>query len=132
MSARLTLATAMFIPSVNDHYNAGIRHRIALAIRPIDPPPRFWNLILLSACGQSLTAGVYENAERFPSSPERPGLDFSASGGCNQATGRFQILEVVYGSNQPLDRLHVTFEQRCLGSTAALRGEALILADPWR
>jgi len=102
MSARLTLATAMFIPSVNDHYNAGIRHRIALAIRPIDPPPRFWNLILLSACGQSLTAGVYENAERFPSSPERPGLDFSASGGCNQATGRFQILEVVYGSNQPI------------------------------
>ena len=131
-SARLTLATAAFTPSVNDHFDAGIRQMIRLTIRPNDSSSTIWFLTLLSAVGRRLTVGRYENAERFPSAPDRPGLDFSPGGACNQSTGRFEILDVAYGSNQPIDRLHVTFEQRCTGSTAGLHGEAMILADPWR
>ena len=131
-SARLTLATASFTPFVNDHFNAGIRQSIALTIRPFAASDVVWNLDLLSTVGRRLTVGTYENAEWIPSSPEVPGLDFVAGRGCNRSTGRFEILEVVYGSNQPLDRLHVTFEQRCVGSVAALRGELRIVADPWR
>ena len=132
IAARLTLTTATFTPFVNDHFHQGIRQQISLTIRPLNPPNSSWSLRLLSAVGQRLTVGRYENAETVPSSADRPGLDFGAGRGCNEATGRFEIREVVYGSNQPLDRLRVTFEQRCVGSMAGLRGEAVILADPWR
>jgi hypothetical protein len=42
------------------------------------------------------------------------------------------ILEIVLGPQGEIERLHATFEQRCGSSTATLRGEIRIVADPWR
>jgi hypothetical protein len=62
--------------------------------------------------------------------PGEPGLDISGLGrGCNQLTGSFTVLDVVYGPLDYVQSLHATFEQHCEGRLPALRGE-LILTNP--
>lgn len=78
---------------------------------------------------------TYDNAARFATTTA-PGLDVSvANGGCSASTGTFRILELLYGPDGPagdqLLRLRATFESRCTGSTAAVRGEVYIVANPW-
>jgi hypothetical protein len=95
----------------------------------------WWQLVLSAPNGQPLQIGTYENAARYPSSTQ-PGLDFFGLDGfafsCNTSTGRFVVLEIVYGPQGELERLRATFETKCTGATAGLHGEIYIVADPWR
>ena len=110
------------------------RH-IVISMRPIDNSFRWWwNLDLASPTGQPLKPGPYDNARRWPfQSSTQPGLSFSGTGrGCNTLTGSFVIREIVLGPDNTLDRLSASFEQHCEGSSAALRGDINIVANPWR
>jgi hypothetical protein len=93
-----------------------------------------WSLHLAAPSGQPLVPGTYESAARWPFQPAgSPGLAFSGDGrGCNKVTGRFVVIEAVYGPGNTLLRFHATFEQHCEGGAAALMGEVRVLADPWR
>lgn len=88
-----------------------------------------WNLVLAAPSGQELGVGTYEGATRFPSQ-DLPGLDFYGDGvGCNQDTGRFQVLEAVYVGTY-VERFHATFEQNCDNFTPKLFGEIQIVNPP--
>lgn len=92
----------------------------------------FWYLDLAAPQGQQLVPGVYEGAARYPfQSPSQPGLSFVGDGrGCNTVTGRFQVLEALYGPLGYVERFHATFEQHCEGGEPALRGEVQIVNPP--
>jgi len=92
----------------------------------------WWNLNMVAPLGQQLVPGIYEGATRWPfQGPFEPGLDFSGDGrGCNELTGRFQVLEAIYGPFGYVERFHATFEQHCEGWTPALFGEIKIVNPP--
>lgn len=88
----------------------------------------FWLLEFTAPGGARLSPGVYANAQRSADAGH-PGLDVSGMGrGCNDLSGSFTVLDVSYGPYGYLQSLHVTFEQRCGVSTAALRGELDVTA----
>jgi hypothetical protein len=84
----------------------------------------WWYLNFAAPQGALLTVGTYNGAQRYPfQSPTLPGLDVSGSGrGCNQLTGRFKVLEVVYGSGDTILSFSANFEQHCEGMSPALFG----------
>ena len=84
----------------------------------------WWNLKFAAPDGDILQTGPYENAARYPfQSPTQPGLDVSGDGrGCNELTGRFDILEISYTSQGEIDRFSADFEQHCEGADSALFG----------
>lgn len=72
-----------------------------------------------------LKPGVYENATSF-SDPDktRPHIEINRYGTNDPATtGRFEVLQVVYGEDGYVTAFHATFEQHFAGMTPALRGE---------
>jgi hypothetical protein len=110
------------------------RH-ITISLRPIDNSFRWWwNLDLAAPTGQPLKPGTYDNARRWPfQSASQPGLSFSGTGrGCNTLTGSFVIRVIELGPDNTLDRFSASFEQHCEGSSAALRGDINVVANPWR
>jgi len=86
-----------------------------------------WDLTVSAPRGQQLRQGTYENAVSFDAAASTaPVLRFSGYGrGCT-STGRFVVLEAVYGTIGTVDRLHLTFEQRCNGATTVLLGELYV------
>ena len=84
----------------------------------------FWSLNFAAPSGQTLAVGAYEGATRYPFQPAaQPGLSVTGNGrGCNTLTGRFTILEVVYGSGSTVVSFAADFEQHCEGGSAALFG----------
>ncbi len=92
----------------------------------ITPPGSWWSVEIAAPPGQSLTAGTYENAVRWPfNGPGQPGLSVTGEGrGCNTVTGRFVVARV----EQTGDSLafEAAFEQHCEGGTAALFGQIRI------
>ena len=84
----------------------------------------WWNLRFAAPEGQQLQPGPYEEATRYPfQSPTEPGLDVSGDGrGCNELTGRFDVLEAVYTVSGEIERFAADFEQHCEGDEAALFG----------
>lgn len=65
-----------------------------------DPETLVGSFSLQSPAGESqLTPGAYESAERYPfRAAGRPGLNVEGEGrGCNRLSGRFIIVEAVYG-----------------------------------
>ena len=74
--------------------------------------------------GRRLEVGVYEGATRYPFNLlSEPGLSVSGNGrGCNQLTGRFEILEAVYAPGGGVQNFAVDFEQHCEGGPKALFG----------
>lgn len=92
----------------------------------------FWFLDLAAREGEQLLPGIYEGATRSPfQDPSEPGLSFSGDGrGCNTLTGRFEVLEAVYGPSGYIERFHATFEQHCEGAAPALFGEVQIVNPP--
>jgi hypothetical protein len=74
--------------------------------------------------GRRLEVGVYEGATRWPFNQlSEPGLSVSGNGrGCNQLTGRFEILEAVYAPGGGVEHFAVDFEQHCEGGAQALYG----------
>jgi hypothetical protein len=90
----------------------------------------FWQFRFEAPIGQVLEPGVYEQATRFQTGTT-PGLDISGDGrGCNMLTGRFEVLEAVYGPLGYVERFHATFEQHCEGAAPALFGEVQIVNPP--
>jgi hypothetical protein len=89
-----------------------------------DGGPDWWYLDFAGPMDAPIAVGVYEEATRFPfQSPTGPGLSIHGSGrGCNELTGRFEVLEVVYGPTGDVQRFAATFEQHCEGAAAALLG----------
>jgi hypothetical protein len=83
-----------------------------------------WYLAVAAPGDALLVPGSYENATRWPfQSPTGAGLDVSGSGrGCNQVTGRFDVLEAVYGPGGQVLRFAADFEQHCEGMEPALFG----------
>lgn len=84
----------------------------------------WWTASFAAPSGVELAPGAYENATRYPfQAATVPGLSVSGDGrGCNTLTGRFDVLEAVFGPNGSVDRFAADFEQHCEGATAALRG----------
>jgi Carboxypeptidase regulatory-like domain/Bacterial Ig-like domain (group 2) len=129
-SHRYTLADgtwqANYIPGVRPIFS-----HIYVSIGNFAPDVN-WDLMFDGPSGAPLTVGTYENATKSRL-PGQPGINIGGNHhGCNSTNGRFTILEVVYGDNYNLDRLHVTFEQHCEGVSPALRGELAIVSNPWR
>jgi hypothetical protein len=90
----------------------------------------FWTANLSAPGGAPLQPGTYNNTQRFADATH-PGLDvYGAGRGCNDSFGQFTVLSVSYGPYGYLQSLHVTFEQHCGVSTAALRGEIDLVAPP--
>lgn len=55
---------------------------------------------------------------------DQAGLSFSGNGrGCNRLTGRFDVLEAVYGLSGQVVSFAADFEQHCEGGTPALYGQ---------
>jgi hypothetical protein len=128
---RVGLADAIFSAQVSP---ADFDDRwFTIDVRPIGGRLQWnWSLRVMMPSRQPLRPGTYEGAQRFADAAGA-GLDFSGSGrGCGDLTGRFTIAELALGPGNTLDRLHMTFEQRCAGATAPLRGEISIAANPWR
>ena len=95
----------------------------------------WWTLNLKARGDAPLAVGRYDNATRWPfQAPGSPGLDFSGSGrGCNMLTGNFVIYELAFNATGKVDRLLVTFEQRCeFPGAPPLNGEVAVLANPLR
>jgi hypothetical protein len=88
---------------------------------------RFWSLSFAAPQDAELVPGTYENATRWPFQlPTAPGMSISGEGrGCNTLTGRFEVLEAVYGPLGEVERFAATFEQHCEGQVPALLGSVL-------
>ena len=84
----------------------------------------FWTLNF-SGPSTPLAPGNYEGATRWPfQSPTKPGLSVSGQGrGCNTLTGRFTVVEVVYGAQGAVNSFAIDFEQHCEGGIPALFGQ---------
>jgi len=81
-----------------------------------------WDLDFETPEGMLLVPGLYQGATRFPL-PEDPGLDVSGAGrGCNTLTGRFEILEAVYGPEGVVERFAADYVQSCEGFMPPLVG----------
>ena len=89
----------------------------------LGPPGSFWWYFDFAApTGVPLTPGTYETARRYPFTSFN-GLSFSGSGrGCNTLTGRFVVLEAVYGSGGTVLQFAADFEQHCEDGDAGLFG----------
>jgi hypothetical protein len=107
---------------------------VSVYVHPATGPYAWWWQLNLSAPpGQALKVGTYENARRYPFNNAQPGLDFSGTArGCNTSTGRFVITQLQFGPGNTLERLQATFEQHCEGSSPALKGQIVVVANPWR
>ena len=86
-----------------------------------NPQYTFWYVDFAAPSNTELSIGAYEGATRMPfQSPTEPGLSVSGDGrGCNQLSGRFDILEVVRDP-QTGDVIHFAadFEQHCESPSA--------------
>jgi hypothetical protein len=85
-----------------------------------------WNfqLALAGVAGAPLTPGSYVGSV---------GVTLGDRG-CNGANANvgYTLYDVRYDSDTIVRYLHATFQQRCGLSTAGLRGEIVIVANPWR
>jgi hypothetical protein len=87
-------------------------------------PGNFWHLQFAAPGKATLVPGVYEGATRWPfQAPTDAGLSVSGDGrGCNTLTGRFEVLEAVYGAGGEVVSFAADFEQHCEGGEPALFG----------
>src|SRR6185369_14638009 len=84
----------------------------------------YWSLDFAAPFDAPLQPGAYEMAERYPfQSPTRPGLSVTGEGrGCNVLSGRFVVLDVVYGPGGEPESFAADFEQHCEDGPHALVG----------
>ncbi|HWM71115.1 MAG TPA: hypothetical protein VNO35_31395 [Steroidobacteraceae bacterium] len=88
-----------------------------------------WFLNIGTADYSVLQAGAYESAQRAPSAGH-PQLDFYGDGrGCNDLTGRFDVLEIVRDASGAVTQLAVNWEQHCNGIVPALLGQIRYNSD---
>jgi hypothetical protein len=92
-----------------------------------------WILAFTAPEGQQLHVGEYTDVRRHPS--EWPGTHPTMSvgptgGSCALISGTFSLQELEYGADGRVQRLHLTFQQYCDESPAALTGELVYLPQP--
>jgi hypothetical protein len=87
-----------------------------------------WSLDFAAPGNVTLTAGDYENAQRFPfQAAGLPGLSvYGAGRGCNTLTGRFLVKKAVYTLTGAVQRFSADFEQHCEGAPPGLFGSVRI------
>ncbi len=89
----------------------------------------WWFLNIGTADDTVLQAGAYESAQRAPSAGH-PQLDFYGDGrGCDDLTGRFDVLEIVRDASGTVTQLAVNWEQHCEGIVPALLGQIRYNSD---
>ena len=120
--------------------NAAIRANVArsgglisVAVQPAgNPPPLQSSLLLIAPTGQRIGRGEYDTTRLGTSSTYA--LDFEVDQRmCNTEAGHAVIHSVEFGPDLlSVTELRVSFENHCNGSSAVLRGEVTVLADPLR
>lgn len=135
---RYTLADGVWSARVLRNYGVQGSQTVAVSVNALPTVTQgywWWSLYLQAPGGKPIAVGTYEAARRWPFQPPTlPGLDFGGTGrGCNELTGRFEILDlVISAAGDTIDRFHATFEQHCEGVSTALTGEVAVVANPWR
>ena len=83
-----------------------------------------WSLTFAAPGGAPLAPGVYADASGLGSNrPDQPGLSIAArSSGCEPLVGSFTIAAIVWHPPATPEVLDVSFEARCAGSNAGVRG----------
>lgn len=120
-SRTFTLQDWLFSASINN--NGGY---LAVTIRAANNPGNVWSVIVIAPDGPRIEPGTYYTSHRS--------FIFGGDGrGCGESLVRLVIHSFDYvPENGALKNFRASFEQRCQGKPAALRGEIAILADPWR
>jgi hypothetical protein len=98
---------------------------IQVGFHDFDEPGKWWSLTLAAPMGQPLTPGEYDGAVPFLSAMA-PRLRIGGYGrGCGSSAtiGSFIVTEFEPGEGSAVRSFRATFEQRCDGLPAALRGE---------
>jgi hypothetical protein len=113
-----TIADGVFTPSRN--YDNGV----SIALNDGDS----WETDFAAPDNVTLTAGDYENAQRFPFQVAgTPGLSVDGAGrGCNTLTGRFVVNKASYTLTGAVQQFSADFEQHCEGAAAGLFGSIRI------
>lgn len=90
------------------------------------------SLFMFAPKGQTLTAGTYTGALRWPYvTAQDPELLFDTGDrSCSTSTGSFTVSQVEFGPYGYVKALDASFEQYCNGSTLALRGEVHLATPP--
>lgn len=88
----------------------------------------YFTLDFAAPPGQTLTPGVYTDAQRAPfRSAGHPGIDIYGSGrGCNETTGLFEVKDIATDADGKIARLWIVYEQHCEGGALATFGEVRI------
>jgi hypothetical protein len=89
---------------------------------PVGASPN-WMMLIEPSTGQQLAVGCFERAKRFPDNG-RPWVDFSfGSSGCNNAYGRFRVLDIQRNGLGDVTGLALDFAQQCAQFGRAVRGK---------
>lgn len=89
---------------------------------PVGEAPS-WRLTVRPVGSNGAVEGCYERARRF-GGPARPEIDFSfGSSGCNNAFGRYRILELVTDGGGEITSLAIDFNQQCERYRRAVAGQ---------
>ena len=126
-SETFTLQNASFAANV---YGNG--EHLAVTIRTISTPSTHWTLLVDAPFNNTIVPGTYETRRAYGSGDWT--VDFGGDGrGCGTIYGRVVIHAFDFiPENRALKHFRASFEQKCEGTLASLRGEVAILADPWR
>lgn len=91
-----------------------------------------WSLTLAAPSGVALTPGTYTGATRASTrAAGEAGIELGGSGGvCDTIAGSFTVDNVEFGPYGYVEKLDATYEQRCDGAEAALRGEVHVTNPP--
>jgi hypothetical protein len=92
-----------------------------------------WFMEFCAPAGQAPDPGSYTVVFRYAPRPPTDALLYvgGAGRGCNVVSGRFDILEAVYGPDGEVERFAADFEQHCEGQEPALFGRIrLDASDP--
>lgn len=101
------------------------RHGVGISFRGFDFLGDRWSLRFGAPMDATLMPGIYENATELPfQATTEPGLRVDSNGrACGDLTGRFEVLEAVYGPSGEIEKFAANFEQHCGGEPPALFGE---------
>jgi hypothetical protein len=122
-----TLQNASFAANV---YGNG--EHLSIVIRTNSAPSTTWLLTIDAPFDSRIVPGSYTTRRAYGSGDWT--VDF---GGDGRSCGTIYGSAVIHAfdfipENRALKHFRASFEQRCEGTSASLRGEVAILADPWR
>ena len=101
-------------------------------ISVIGPSFSFWWYIDFGLLpGNVLAPGTYTGCTRYPFNSTEPGLSIGGNGrGCNTLSGSFTVHEIVFGADENVTSLWISFSQNCENFGPLLTGDIKINASP--